>query len=89
MNKNDYVDVFNKFLQGITVNFEEKLLPIILEYLTDVRDEKEIPLLEKQIRENPQMVTGLIPRIIEHMRRKYYIFSIIKNNKPILFYVTD
>lgn len=89
MTKQDYADVFNKFLNNIPVSFNETLFPIILEYLTDTKEEKEIPLLEKQIKENPQIVSGIMRDVIDHIRRKYFILSVIKNNQTILFYVTD
>ena len=88
MNKNDFADIFNCFLTGTPVDFNNRLIPIILEYLTDIKCEntqKTISLL----RNNPPILSNLMGKLIPYFCRKYSINSVLFNNKTLMYYVTN
>lgn len=85
MKKSEYIEVFNAMIRGTPVSFREKLLPIVSEYLTENNIENSDKLINF-IAQNPQLIQQTIPKMIDYFSRKYNIFSLILNNKTILYY---
>lgn len=95
VSKEDCVSVFNAMIRGTPVSFEEQLLPLYSEYLTENNFEKSDKLINLVV-QNPQLIQQAIPNIVEFYCRKYNIFSLqekpslnslINNFKTILYYV--
>jgi hypothetical protein len=86
MDKNKCVSLFNLFNEGKSVSFNDDLIPLISDYLTDInyKNSKEIISL---IIQNPQLAVQCIPTILEYYTRKYTIFSIKYDGKILLYYV--
>ena len=92
MTKNDCIEVFNAMIRGTPVSFQEKLLPMFSEYLTENNIENSNKMINLIV-QNPQLIQNTIPEIIEYYCRKYNILSIKKkldnslyNLKTILYY---
>ena len=92
--KNDCIDIFNNMIRGNPVSFKDKLLPIVSEYLTEIKYENSDKVINLIV-QNPQMVQRFIPELVEFYRRKYNILglqvesnlnSINLNLKTILYY---
>lgn len=93
--KEDCIDVFNSMIRGTSVSFDEKLLPIYSEYLTENNIENSDKLINLVV-QNPQLIQAVIPEVVEYYCRKYNIFSLkngadlndlFNNNfKTILYY---
>ena len=83
--KNDCIEIFNSMIRGTPVSFQEKLLPMISEYLTENNIENSEKLISL-IAQNPQLAQQTIPEIVEYYCRKFCILSIIFKNQTILYY---
>lgn len=87
MTKYECVEIFNKMCNNVPVSFD-KLLNMVSDYLTD-NNIKHSEKLIQFIINNPDLIQFTFPKIIDYFCRKYYIFSLIYNNKTILYYVTN
>ena len=89
MTKNDCLEVFNAMIRGTPVSFQEKLLPMISEYLTENNIENSEKLINLIV-QNPQLAQNQIPNMVDYYCRKYNIYSVIQDiqglKKPILYY---
>lgn len=85
LEKSKYINLFNNILRGNPLPFNEEVLPIISEYLTEVKFENSDKIINL-ILQQPQLASNIFPELIEYYCRKYNIFSIIFNNKTILYY---
>ena len=92
--KNDCISVFNAMIRGNPVSFQEKLLPIYSEYLTENNFENSDKLINLVV-QNPQLIQQAMPDIVEYYCRKYNILSLnlkpdlnglFNNLKTILYY---
>lgn len=92
--KNDCIDIFNNMIRGTPISFQDKLLPMVSEYLTEIKYENSDKVINLIV-QNPQTAQRFIPEMIEFYRRKYNIFglqikpdlnSINFNLKTILYY---
>ena len=92
--KNDCLDIFNAMIRGTPIPFQEKLLPVISEYLTEINYENSDKMINLIV-QNPQMAQNIIPELVEYYCRKYNILrlqlklnlnSINFNLKTILYY---
>ena len=83
--KSDCIKVFNAMIRGTPISFQEKILPIISEYLTENNIENSEKMISLMIN-NPGLVQQIIPDVIKYYTNKYTILSIISNNKTILYY---
>lgn len=88
--KNDCIDIFNCMIRGTPVSFQEKLLPMYSEYLTENNIENSDKLINLVV-QNPQLIQNSISKIVEYYCRKYDILSLAKsdkfnNLKTILYY---
>ena len=85
MMKSDYIDIFNAMIRGPPVSFTEKVLPMISDYLTEIKYEKSDKLISLII-SNPDLVQSALPKVIDYFCRKYQILKLMFNNKIILYY---
>lgn len=93
--KNDCIGVFNAMIRGTPVSFQDKLLPLYSEYLTENNFENSDKLVNLVV-QNPQLIQQAIPNIVEYYCRKFNILSLKKrldlnslfsnNLKTILYY---
>ena len=92
--KNDCISVFNAMIRGTPVSFQDKLLPIYSEYLTENNFENSDKLINLVV-QNPQLIQQAMPDIVEYYCRKYNILSLnlkldlnglFNNLKTILYY---
>ena len=93
--KNDCIGVFNAMIRGTPVSFQDKLLPLYSEYLTENNFENSDKLVNLVV-QNPQLIQQAIPNIVEYYCRKFNILSLEKrldlnnlfsnNLKTILYY---
>lgn len=92
MVKSDYIEIFNAMIRGTPVSFQEKLLPMLSEYLTENNIENSEKMINLVI-QNPQLIQNTLPEIVDYYCRKYDILSIkqktlnsLNNFKTILYY---
>ena len=85
MTKADCIFIFNSMIRGTPVSFTDKILPLISEYLTEINYEKSGEMINL-LSQHPNLASSAMPKVIEYFERKYCIFSIIYNNKTILYY---
>lgn len=89
MTKNDCLDVFNAMIRGTPVSFSEKLLPMFSEYLTENNIENSEKLINLIV-QNPQLMQGEMPEMVDYYCRKYNILSVVQDlkglKKTILYY---
>lgn len=93
--KDDCINIFNAMIRGTPVSFQDKLLPLYSEYLTENNFENSDKLVNLVV-QNPQLIQQTIPNIVEYYCRKYNILSLrerldlnslFNNNfKTILYY---
>lgn len=93
--KDDCINIFNAMVRGTPVSFQDKLLPLYSEYLTENNFENSDKLVNLVV-QNPQLIQQAIPDIVEYYCRKYDILSLrerldlnslFNNNfKTILYY---
>ena len=86
------IDIFNAMIRGTPVSFQEKLLPMYSEYLTENNIENSDKLINLVV-QNPQLLQKAIPNIVEYYCRKYCILSLkqtidnsLFNNFKTIFY---
>jgi hypothetical protein len=81
-------------IRGTLVSFQEKLLPLYSEYLTENNFENSDKLINLVV-QNPKLIQQVIPEIVEYYCRKYNILSLnlkpdsnglFNNLKTILYY---
>lgn len=93
MSKSECIFIFNSMIRGTPVSFEKELLPMVSDYLTEIKYEKPEKVINLIV-SNPNQLQALFPKIIEYYCRKYCILSIIQLpgpndlniNKTILYY---
>ena len=85
MTKKDYIELFNALNTGSKVSWKNQILPVIYDYLTESQFENSDKLINL-IKQNPQLSSNYLMDCIRYYCRKHCIFSIINNNKTILYY---
>lgn len=85
MKKSDCIKIFNASIRGTPVSFNKELIPLISDYLTEIKYEKSDKLISLII-SNPDLVQSALPKVIDYFCRKYQIFRLMFNNKIILYY---
>lgn len=90
--KENCIEIFNAMIRGAPISFQDKLLPMISEYLTENNVENSDKMINLLV-QNPQLVQNTLPDIVDYYCRKFNILSLIKlskdqliNNKTILYY---
>ncbi len=86
ISKNECISIFNETIRGAPISFEDKLLPLVSEYLTEnniENSDKMIYLIVQQ----PQLMQIALPKVVDYFCRKYNILILKSNlNKIILYY---
>lgn len=93
VNKSECIEIFNAMIRGTPISFQEKLLPLVSEYLTENNVENSDKMINLLV-QNPQLIQNTLPKVIEYFCRKYNILSIQEktsnslnsNFKTILYY---
>lgn len=89
MTKNDCIDVFNAMIRGTPISFNEKILPLISDYLTENNIENSEEMINLIV-QNPNLAQQIMPKVVNYFSDKYTILSIVINNnnfsKTILYY---
>ena len=83
MNKSDYIRIFNNVIRGEPILFEKEMLPMISEYLTEIKLENK-DKINKLILQNPQLANNYLFDCMRYYCRKYCILSIRFKNQTIL-----
>ena len=92
--KNLCIEVFNAMIRGTPISFQDKLLPLYSEYLTENNIENSDELINLVV-QNPQLLQRALPDIVEYYCRKFNILSLnlkpdlnglFNNLKTILYY---
>ena len=93
MTKNECIELFNNMIRGTPISFQDKLFPMVSEFLT----ENDIENSEKMINlivQNPQLIQETLPKVVNYYCRKFCILSLrekvneslLNNFKTILYY---
>ena len=85
MTKKEYINLFNALNTGSPVSWQNQVLPIIYDYLTESQFENPDKVINL-IRQNPQLSSNYLLNCIQYYCRKHSILSITYNNKIILYY---
>lgn len=84
--KDRCIKMFNKIVNKNPVDFQNELLPLISDYLTEINYEKSTELINLIIN-NPQLANQTISELIDYYIKKYNILYISdKFKNPILYY---
>lgn len=87
--KEECIEIFNATIKDIPISFNDRILPMILEYLTEINSEN---IQEKinLIGQNPELASDIFPDIIEYYCIKYNIIKVMGpdkfNNLKIIMY---
>lgn len=82
------IKIFNAVANNNSVSFQNDLLPLISDYLTEIKVDKASELISFIIN-NPSLITFTIPTLEEYYTRKFNIYSIYlskNNSKPFMYY---
>lgn len=85
MTKNDYITLFNNVIRGTPISWKKEIIPMICEYLTEIKLENYNKLINLIV-QNPQMCNQYLLDCVSYYCRKHCILSITFNNKTILYY---
>ena len=93
MDKSECIEVFNAMIRGTPVSFQEKLLPMVSEYLTENNIENSDKMINLIV-QNPQLIQQTLPEVVDYYCRKFCILSLrekvnkslFNNFKTILYY---
>ena len=86
--KESCIKLFNAALNNTSISLEDDLIPLLSDYLFEVKCDKASELLSFIIN-NPTLILETIPTLIDYYTRKFNVCSIYlnKNNfKPFLYY---
>ena len=91
--KKECIGIFNAMIRGTPVSFQEKLLPMVSEYLTENNIENSDKMINLIV-QNPQLIQNTLPELVDYYCRKFCILSLrqkineslINNFKTILYY---
>jgi hypothetical protein len=83
--KSEYIEIFNAMIRGTPVSFQEKLFPMVSEYLTEIKYENLDKIINLLV-QNPQLIQNFLPEMVKYYCKKYCILSVVFNNKILLYY---
>ena len=83
--KDDCIEIFNSMIRGTPVSFQEKLLPMYSEYLTENNIENSNEMINLVL-QNPGLMQQVMPELVNYYSRKFEIKNIFFKNKTILYY---
>ena len=93
MTKEECIELFNNMIRGTPVSFQDKLLPMVSEFLTENNIENSEKMINLIV-QNPQLIQQTLPEVIDYYCRKFCILSLkqkvneslLNNFKTILYY---
>jgi predicted house-cleaning noncanonical NTP pyrophosphatase (MazG superfamily) len=93
MTKNECIELFNNMIRGTPVSFQDKLLPMVSEFLTENNIENSEKMINLIV-QNPQLIRETLPEVVDYYCRKFCILSLrekvneslLNNFKTILYY---
>ena len=85
MEKSDYIRVFNAMIRGEPISWQKEVLPMICEYLTEIKLENYEKVINLIV-QNPQLSSNYLIDCTRYYCQKHCILSILYNNKTILYY---
>ena len=93
MTKNECIELFNDMIRGAPVSFQDKLLPMVSEFLTENNIENSEKMINLIV-QNPQLIQQTLPEVVDYYCRKFCILSLkqqvneslLNNFKTILYY---
>ncbi len=80
MDKNDCIEIFNAMIRETPVSFNERILPMISEYLTEINSENVVEKISL-IGQNPQLANNIFPDVVNHFCGKYNIVKVMETDK--------
>lgn len=83
--KDDCIEIFNSMIRGTPVSFQEKLLPMYSEYLTENNVENSNEMINLVL-QNPGLMQQVMPELVNYYSRKFEIKNIFFKNQTILYY---
>ena len=83
--KDDCIEIFNSMIRGTPVSFQEKLLPMYSEYLTENNIENSNEMINLVL-QNPGLMQQVMPELVNYYSRKFEIKNIFFKNQTILYY---
>lgn len=91
--KNDCIEIFNAMIRGTPISFQDKLLPMVSEFLTENNIENSDKMINLIV-QNPQLIQNTLPELVDYYCRKFNILSLkqkindslLNNFKTILYY---
>lgn len=87
MKKQEYIEIFNAIVNNQAVDINSKVLPLIGEYLEDIKiDSNKIKAMLGFLGANPILISQVLNHIVSHICKKYCIKSIIYKGQTILYY---
>lgn len=75
MDKRECIEIFNAMLKGTPVDFQNKILPLISDYLTESNMKNPSEMINL-ITKTPQLVQQMLPGVIKHFCKKYNICEV-------------
>ena len=93
MTKEECIELFNNMIRGTPISFQDKLLPMVSEFLTENNIENSEKMINLIV-QNPQLVQQTLPKVVDYYCRKFCILSLkekvnkslLNNFKTILYY---
>jgi len=85
MTKNDYITLFNNVIRGTPVSWQKEIIPMICEYLTEIKLENYEKVINLIV-QNPQLSSNYLIDCTRYYCQKHCILSVLYNNKTILYY---
>lgn len=89
MTKTECINIFNAMIRGTPVSFQDKLLPMISDFLTEKNVENSDKMISLIV-QNPQMAYQVFPDVVDFYCKKYNILTLntVVNSRlnPIMYY---
>ena len=89
MTKTEFIEVCNAMLRNSPVSFQDKLLPMFSDYLTENNIENSDKMISLVV-QNPQLIQQVFPQVIEYFGKKFNVFILntVTNGimNPIYYY---
>ena len=93
MTKKECIELFNNMIRGTPISFQDKLLPMVSEFLTENNIENSEKMINLIV-QNPQLIQQTLPEVVDYYCRKFCILSLrqkvneslLNNFKTILYY---
>lgn len=83
--KKEFVNILNAMNKGTPIPFNEKLLPLISEYLTEIKYENPDKVINLIVQNN-SVSTKILSDLIQYYRKKLNVCSLSYNNQTLCYY---